>query len=916
MPALFPLRFLTALGLGLACGLLPAQVPLSPLKEGPLMEARARKADRVHAVAQDLRLRRSELGVGSLGDFTLQHAGVDIFGQTHARFEQRHGGLKVWGGEVNAHLDAEGRPLPEVARVMPDIRLQTEPSLSGSEAEARAREAFRAEGNLPMHASWELVVVPETRNHITRFHTREGEAPNAAEVTRVVTGYRLAYHVSLRQAGASGLRAQEYMVDAHRGAILRTWSALKTAETQATGTGKSAFYGTVSLATTQTGPGSFLFKDTSRPILPHPKSNLLGNAIYDGGHRTDLLFDPTWIYTDPDNTWGDGQNYGGGSTTSNNGQVPAVDAGYGLQVTWDFFGKVFNRKGLDGKGTTVAVFVHAYDQLNNAAWDTASFTMIFGDGKQNKAPLTWLDVTAHEFGHGVLDSPDAAQLYYGDESGGLNESNSDILGTLVEHWALTPGGGGTTIPNTVPGVGGNWTIGEASGQPIRYMYKPSLDGQSPDVWSEDLGTLDVHQSSGPMNRAFYFLSQGASGDPSSDRYSKYLLGGMTGLGNDKAGRIWFRAMTSGYMLWTGHYVDARQACIRAATDLYGAGGVEVAAVRDAFAAIQVGLRASEVTDQVAPAVSVTVQGGPTGPLTLEATATDNVGVAKVEFWVDEVPWGTATQVAGTNTWRLGLSSTWLPNRPDHSVLARAFDAAGNLTVSSRVTFEVNNPVSEGLYNGDFESGNYFWTSGSDVSGWTPDYVPLYDPTNAHGGRFMAGLGIFSVNNGGAYHQYLDQEVQVPASANTMALSYWIAGAVQETATTAVDTLQVQLWDTAGKPLTTLKAYSNLDVPKAWTRQTLVFDASAYAGKSIRVAFDASENDGKLTQFFLDDITLTQSSRNLLVDGNTGDVLDLAVLARSWGHRQADADWAAHAKCDLNGDGVVDDLDLDIFLKLF
>ena len=45
---------------------------------------------------------------------------------------------------------------------------------------------------------------------------------------------------------------------------------------------------------------------------------------------------------------------------------------------------------------------------------------------------------------------------------------------------------------------------------LRYMYKPSKDGSSPNAWTSTIGNLDVHYSSGPHNRMFYFLSQGSS----------------------------------------------------------------------------------------------------------------------------------------------------------------------------------------------------------------------------------------------------------------------------------------------------------------------------------------------------------------------------------------------------------------------
>ena len=51
------------------------------------------------------------------------------------------------------------------------------------------------------------------------------------------------------------------------------------------------------------------------------------------------------------------------------------------------------------------------------------------------------------------------------------------------------------------------------------MTKPSKDGHSPDAWSSSLKNLDVHYSSGPNNRMFYFLSQGSEADKDGDYYS-------------------------------------------------------------------------------------------------------------------------------------------------------------------------------------------------------------------------------------------------------------------------------------------------------------------------------------------------------------------------------------------------------------
>ena len=134
-----------------------------------------------------------------------------------------------------------------------------------------------------------------------------------------------------------------------------------------------------------------------------------------------------------------------------------------------------------------------------------------------------------------------------------------------------------------------------SGTPLRWMYKPSKDGSSPDAWSSSIRRIDVHYSSGPNNRMFYFLAQGSNADKTSDYYSKYLVkapAAMTGVGLDKAYRIWFKANTTKFTSST-NYADARLKMIAAATELYGANSAEVKAVTRAYAAINVGADIAE-----------------------------------------------------------------------------------------------------------------------------------------------------------------------------------------------------------------------------------------------------------------------------------------------------------------------------------
>jgi hypothetical protein len=145
--------------------------------------------------------------------------------------------------------------------------------------------------------------------------------------------------------------------------------------------------------------------------------------------------------------------------------------------------------------------------------------------------LTSIDIIGHEMTHGVTANSDA--LDYDGESGGLNEATSDIMGSMVEAWATRQPGADWIIPDT----GTDWLMGaQISDSPLRSMIHPSTDGVSADHWYAGIQYLDVHFSSGPLNRFFYFLSQGASSDPASDAYSPYLPEGMKGIGNDRAAR--------------------------------------------------------------------------------------------------------------------------------------------------------------------------------------------------------------------------------------------------------------------------------------------------------------------------------------------------------------------------------------------
>ena len=526
----------------LAAGLLIG--PALPLRADPLIETQAL------GLLESL---RPALGLEAGHTFQVRTVAPDpLLGEEVVRVDQYYQGVRVMHGEAILHLRGD-RVRDLTDRLQRRFTVATQPSLTASEALAIAVADLAPRGPFTHPPTTELVVA------------RLKLGPGTPRLREALL-YRI--HLVLEN-GTEETRSTDYLVDAHTGAVAKCWDSLKTVSSL--GVGQSQYSGRVAINVTATRKG-FELRDKTRGKGGNTVVNL--NHGFDGDGS---------IYTSSTNAWGDGTNYDGGSTRAANGQTAAVDAAYGLQWTWDYYKNIHHRNGIDGKGTATTLRVHYSRDYDNAFWSDDCFCMTFGDGSKFKS-LEAMDVMGHEMSHGVCAA--TANLDYYGESGGLNEANSDINGTMVEFYAHSD------CVDKIGNRGGDWTMGELLAtprhpDPIRYMYKPSLDGKSPDAWEEGLEDLNVHRSSGPMNRCFYFLSQGAAGTKSSDRYSSYLPEGMDGIGNDKAARIWYRALAT-YLTSGSDYADARKACIEAAKDLYGGDGDEEQAVWNAFHGINVG----------------------------------------------------------------------------------------------------------------------------------------------------------------------------------------------------------------------------------------------------------------------------------------------------------------------------------------
>ncbi|MFJ1704213.1 M4 family metallopeptidase [Kitasatospora sp. NPDC088346] len=484
------------------------------------------------------------LGLGGQEQLIAKDAVVDADGSRHLRYERTLGGLPVIGGDVIVHQDAKGVVQSTGRAVEGSVAPATfSPKLSADQAAAKAAGAVQATVGIAKDADEPAL-------------TSVGGASGAKLVVWAASGTpRLAYQTTVEGVRADGTPSNQLLVtDAATGEVLSSHEQVQTA----TGTGKGVFVGSVQLTTTLSG-STYQLKDAGR-----------------GGMYTTTLAGKTsgkgTLYTDADNAWGTG--------LASNTQSAAVDAQFGAAATWDYYKNSFGRLGIRGDGVGAYSRVHYGKNYVNAFWDDSCFCMTYGDGDGNSHPLTELDVSGHEMTHGV--TANTAGLNYSGESGGLNEATSDIFGTMVEFSA--------NLASDKP----DYLIGElininGDGTPLRYMDKPSKDGGSADYWSSTVGNKDVHYSSGVANHFFYLLAEGSGAkviNGVSYNSPTYNGAAVTGIGRDKAAKIWYRALTV-YMTSTTNYKGARTATLNAATDLYGATSAEYKAVAAAWTGVNV-----------------------------------------------------------------------------------------------------------------------------------------------------------------------------------------------------------------------------------------------------------------------------------------------------------------------------------------
>jgi Zn-dependent metalloprotease len=254
----------------------------------------------------------------------------------------------------------------------------------------------------------------------------------------------------------------------------------------------------------------------------------------------------------------------------------AVDEAYdGLGDTFSFFLEAYHRDSIDDEGMPLRGVVHFANDYPNAFWDGRR--MVFGDGDgQIAGRMTRsLDVIGHELGHGVTE--DEAGLEYFGQSGALNESMSDVFGSLVRQYKL-----GQTADQADWLIGAEIWTPNVQGDALRSMkapgtaYNDPLVGKDPqpdnmdDYVKTNQDNGGVHINSGIPNRAFYLATTEIGGNAW-----------------EKAGRIWYRTLRHAGLKPSARFIRFAQLTLEVSGAIYGQGSDERKAVRNAWQKVKV-----------------------------------------------------------------------------------------------------------------------------------------------------------------------------------------------------------------------------------------------------------------------------------------------------------------------------------------
>jgi bacillolysin len=486
------------------------------------------------------------------GTLRLRESRLDklLPGRRIERADQYHRGVRVLGADVARQM-WRGQTVSTFGVLYDDVDIDTRPTVD--EIDARGTVEALTGVRLGPSRAGELVVLPRD----------DGE-----------------YSLTWRIRAAAGSDVREYFVDARSGAVVFEYSDMQTQSAVGRATGVLGDSKKISVTRFS---GMFTLADALRPPSirtydmrgdPFRTRDVINGRVFPG--QSD-------IGSDADNIWQDGA---------------LSDAHIYSGYTYDYYFKRFNRRGLDDANRRMQTLVHpvrrdevtlrfdTFPEFFTNAVYYGDGLMLYGEGlppNLTAGGQRWdytagaIDIVAHEITHGVTEF--TSDLLYRNESGALNESFSDIMGSSVEAF-IQPAGGGQQQSDYL--MAEDVVTGSRNG--IRSMADPSAFGDADHYSVRFTGTDDnggVHTNSGISNQVFYLAIEGGT-----NRVSGLSVNGV-GAGNRvQIETIFYRAVAQ-LLPSNATFAMARTATIQAARDLYGGGSPAERAMMQAWTAVGV-----------------------------------------------------------------------------------------------------------------------------------------------------------------------------------------------------------------------------------------------------------------------------------------------------------------------------------------
>jgi Zn-dependent metalloprotease len=237
--------------------------------------------------------------------------------------------------------------------------------------------------------------------------------------------------------------------------------------------------------------------------------------------------------------------------------------------TYNFYKDVFKRNSIDTRGMKLDSTVHYGEDYNNAFWNGTQMVYGDGDGEIFQRFTKSIDVIGHELTHGVTQYE--AALEYEGQAGALNESFSDVLGSLVKQYALKQKAdkadwliGAGLFTNKIKGIALRSMKKPGSAYDDPTLGKDPQPGHMKDYVNTSSDNGGVHINSGIPNHAFYLAA--------------IELGGYAW---EKAGRIWYVTLTE-RLRERSNFQNAADTTFEVAGTLYGKSSNEQNAVKKAW----------------------------------------------------------------------------------------------------------------------------------------------------------------------------------------------------------------------------------------------------------------------------------------------------------------------------------------------